>query len=201
MAYECGKAIARRLHEPGFLQRYFVGEGIDIGGGYDGLDNYVRLFPRITKVRNWDLPDGDAQEMAGVPEAAFDFVHSSHCLEHMRDPIVAMANWWRILKPGGHLIVLVPDEDLYEQGVWPSTFNTDHKRTFTIWKRQSWSPVSTNVTDLLEMLGDDAKVLKLALLDTTFLYELPRCDQTATPLGECAIEFVVQKVPRPKLVK
>lgn len=193
MAYEAGKAVARRLHEPGFLQRYFVGEGIDIGGGYDGLDNYARLFPRITKLRNWDLPDGDAQLMAGVPDASYDFVHSSHCLEHMRDPVEALANWWRLVKPGGHLIVLVPDEDLYEQGEWPSTFNGDHKRTLTIYKAASWSPVSVNVTELLTKLGPDARVLKCVLLDSTFLYGLPRCDQTGTPVGECAIEFVVRK--------
>jgi hypothetical protein len=27
--------------------------------------------------------------------------------------------------------VLVPDYELYEQGVWPSTFNSDHRHQFT----------------------------------------------------------------------
>ena len=30
----------------------------------------------------------------------------------MRDPATALANWFRTVKPGGHLIVTVPDEDL-----------------------------------------------------------------------------------------
>ena len=51
--------------------------------------------------RSWDLPDGDAQYMASIEDGLFDFVHSSHCLEHMQDPQTALANWIRILKPGG----------------------------------------------------------------------------------------------------
>ena len=191
MSHECQKSILRRLHDPAFHQAYFVGDGIDIGGGYDGLDNYAKLFPRIRSVKNWDLPDGDAQLMAGVRDQTFDFVHSSHCLEHMRDPIEALANWWRILKVGGHLVVMVPDEDLYEQGVWPSTFNGDHKRTFTIYKASSWSPVSVNVLDLVRRA--DARVLVCRLLDSTYIKGLPRCDQTQAA-GECAIEFVLRKL-------
>src|SRR5260221_7032838 len=38
---------------------------------------------------------------------------------------------------------------LYEQGVFPSRFNGDHKSTFTISKASSWSPVSVNVLDLV----------------------------------------------------
>jgi SAM-dependent methyltransferase len=193
--HECQKSIQRRLHDPAFHQSCFVGDGIDIGGGYDGLNNYTKLFPRIRSVRNWDVKDGDAQLMAGVPDALYDFVHSSHCLEHMRDPFEAMKNWWRILKVGGHLIVMVPDEDLYEQGVWPSTFNGDHKHTFTIgkWHNESWSPVSVNVMSLIPLLGKDAKPLSIRLLDSTFIRGIQRCDQTQAA-GECAIEFIVRKV-------
>ncbi|MBV5346213.1 MAG: methyltransferase domain-containing protein, partial [Rhodoferax sp.] len=74
-----------------------------------------------------------------------DFVHSSHCLEHMRDVREALKNWIRIVKPGGFLILTVPDEDLYEQGQWPSRFNTDHKWSFTIHKERSTMPSSINV--------------------------------------------------------
>ena len=194
MSHECQKSILRRLHDPAFHQFYFVGDGVDVGGGYDGLDNYVKLFPRIRSVKNYDLKDGDAQLMPGVPDALYDFVHSSHCLEHMRDPYEALKNWWRILKPGGHLIVMVPDEDLYEQGVWPSTFNSDHKRTFTIYKPSSWSKASVNVVALI--VGDllpSSKIISVRLLESTFIRGLPRCDQTQAA-GESAIEFIVRKV-------
>jgi SAM-dependent methyltransferase len=198
LSHECGKAIARRLQDPAFHRFYFVGRGLDVGGGYDGLENYARLFPGIVSVRNWDIADGDGMLLPGVEPASYDFVHSSHCLEHLRDPYVALQMWFRVLRPGGHLIVLVPDEDLYEQGVWPSTFNPDHKHTFTIWKGpgESWSPVSVNVVELVQGLGQ-AQLLSLRLLEATYFYGLPRVDQTGSVVGECAIEFVVRKTSAP----
>jgi len=195
MSHECQKSILRRLHDPAFHQFYFVGDGIDVGGGYDGLDNYVKLFPRIRSVKNWDLKDGDAQLMAGVPDALYDFVHSSHCLEHMRDPYEAIRNWWRILKPKGHLVVMVPDGELYEQGIWPSTFNSDHKHTFTIELRDlSWSKgVNVSVLDVIAQLGPSYRLLSCRLLESTFIRGIQRCDQTQAA-GECAIEFIVRKL-------
>lgn len=197
--HETSKTIARRLHDSRFATRYFVGDGIDIGSGPDPLSQYHEFFPLMKSCRAWDLKDGDAQLMAGVADASFNFVHSSHCLEHLSDPREALGHWLRILKPGGHLVCVVPDEDLYEQGVFPSTFNTDHKHTLTIHKKKSWSPVSLNLLDLLRELPVESKVIKIELLDATYRYGLSkragkRVDQTLTPVGECAIEFVVQRV-------
>lgn len=190
---ECSKSIARRLHDPNFSNRYFVGSGIDIGGKPDPLAVYQELFPRIVSVRTWDIEDGDAQHLNDVGDESLDFVHSSHCLEHLVDPREGLANWLRVIKPGGHIIVTVPDEDLYEQGVFPSVFNRDHKWTFTIHKPKSWSPRSINIFDLLASLGLSAQVVKVELLIATYRFNLPRYDQTLTPIGECGIEFVVRK--------
>lgn len=190
---ECSKSIARRLHDPSFSNRYFVGEGIDIGGKPDPLVLYAELFPRIETVRTWDLEDGDAQFLQGIPDASLDFVHSSHCLEHLHEPNTGLAHWFRVIKPGGYLIVTVPDEDLYEQGVFPSTFNRDHKWTFTIHKAQSWCSRSINVIELLTGLGPAAQIVKIELLLATYRFSLPRYDQTLTPIGESGIEFVVRK--------
>jgi SAM-dependent methyltransferase len=190
---ECSKAVMRRLHDPAFARFYFVGNGIDIGGAPDPLSLYVELFPLMRSVRIWDMADGDAQFMAGVPDESLDFVHSSHCLEHVHDPHETLRNWMRILKPGGHLIVMIPDEDLYEQGTFPSTFNADHKCTLTILKSRSWSQRSVNVLDLLREVGPDADIQYLKLLNASYRYGLPRVDQTMTPIGESAIEFVIRK--------
>ncbi|MEM1724783.1 MAG: hypothetical protein QXW71_03295 [Thermoplasmata archaeon] len=35
--------------------------------------------------------------MEGVPNCSYDFVHSSHCLEHLRDPREGLKNWFRIV--------------------------------------------------------------------------------------------------------
>lgn len=190
---ECSKSISRRLQNPRFLTRYFVGAGIDIGGKPDPLALYLELFPLMERVRTWDLEDGDAQFLADVADNSLDFVHSSHCLEHLVDPHEGLRNWLRVVRPGGHVIVTVPDEDLYEQGTFPSSYNADHKWTFTIRKSRSWSGRSVNVVELLDSLGEDAEPVRIELLDSTYRYALPRYDQSQTPVAECGIEFVIRK--------
>jgi SAM-dependent methyltransferase len=170
-----------------------VGEGIDIGGMPDPLSLYSELFPLIHKVRIWDLNDGDALKMDSLGDSTFDFVHSSHCLEHLTDPFEGLKNWFRILKPGGHMIVTVPEEDLYEQGIFPSTFNLDHKWTFTINKFKSWSEKSINIIELLSSLGEAAEIKSINVQDATYRYKLPRYDQTSTPISESSIELIVRK--------
>lgn len=193
MTHETSKSFARRAADMRFAARWFVGNGIDIGGGNDSLETLSALFPLIKSVRTWDLSDGDAMNMEGVADASYDFVHSSHCLEHLEDPVVGLKNWIRICHPGGHLILTLPDEDLYEQGVFPSTFNADHRWTFTTGKAESWSPKSVNVIELLREFVREVAILKIELLDSGFRYDAPRHDQTLGPLAESAIEIVLRK--------
>ncbi|HET6264269.1 MAG TPA: methyltransferase domain-containing protein [Usitatibacter sp.] len=131
------------------------GEGIDIGCGGD---------PVLPTAMPFDKGQGDCNRIRDYVHRQFDFVYSSHCLEHMEDPARAMADWWSLVKPGGALFLIVPDEDLYEQGYWPSRFNPDHKWTFTIAKHRSWSPVSINLLDLVRKLPD-GEVIDLRLHD------------------------------------
>ena len=190
---ECSKSISRRLKDARFASRYFVGDGVDIGGKPDPLALYAEFFPGLKSLRTWDIEDGDAQLMAAAPDESFDFVFSSHCLEHLRDPAEGLGNWFRVLRPGGHLVITIPEEDLYEQGVWPSTHNRDHKHAFTLNKQRSWCPASVNVLDLLAGLGPAADIRKVEIIDETYRFDLPRFDQTLTPVAECAIEIVVRK--------
>jgi len=199
--HEASKALQRRMHDLRFATRYFVGQGIDIGAGQDCLGQYRSLFPLMQSCRGWDLEDGDAQALAGIPDESLDFAHSSHCLEHLHDPVTAIHHWLRVLRPGGHLVVIVPDEDLYEQGVFPSTFNHDHKWTFTVHKQHSWSPRSLNLLNLLATFSDRAQVARIELLDACFLFGLPRQDQSRTPTSECAIEFVLRKCTATELAR
>jgi len=189
---ECSKTIIRRMSDPNFMRLYFKGHGIDIGGKPDPLTLYTELFPLMKSVKIWDKEDGDAQKMFSEDDEIYDFVHSSHCLEHLDDPVLALHNWLRILKPNGYLIITVPDEDLYEQGKFPSTFNEDHKWTFTIWKSSSWSKVSINIIDLIQVFIRDVSIEKIELLNSTYR-TLPRYDQTLTPIAECGIEIILRK--------
>ena len=146
---------------------WLEGKGLDIGCGPD---------PILPGVRAFDVGDGDANEITAYVSDSFDFVFSSHCLEHMHDPRHALEQWWHLVKPGGHLIVIVPDEDLYEQGYFPSVFNLDHKATFTVSKNRSWSPRSYNLLDLVTELPGGAIVsieVQDAGLDRSLLAHAP----------------------------
>ena len=50
----------------------------------------------------------------------------------MFNPYRTVKEWFSLVKQNGLLIIIVPDEDLYEQGVFPSRYNNDHKWTFII---------------------------------------------------------------------
>jgi hypothetical protein len=187
-------SLNRRLQDARFSNRWLVGKGLDIGGGDDSLMLYRTLFPRIQSVTVYDWAQGDAQYLANVKDDSFDFVYSAHCLEHVVDPRIALKHWLRVVKPGGHLVITVPDEDMYEQGVWPSTFNGDHKHTFAMFKRKSWSPVTINVLDMLRGFEREIDIIKVERLDHAFLHGMPRYDQTRTAFAECGIEFVLKKL-------
>jgi SAM-dependent methyltransferase len=68
--------------------------------GYDGLD----LFPRSAAVTYV----GDVQDMAMVADNVYDSALCLEVLEHVPDPSAAVREIYRILKPGGRLIVSVP---------------------------------------------------------------------------------------------
>jgi SAM-dependent methyltransferase len=196
MGYEASKAIKRRYMDGAFHSRYFVGNGIDVGCGPDSIVRFCRhTFPLMMNIKNWDMEDGDAQYFEGVEDNTFNFLHSSHSMEHMDDVQIALDNWIRVVKPGGYLILSFPDEDMYEQKVWPSRFNSDHKHTFTIHKDDSWSPVSINILSLAAEISSYAQTERL-ICHRDFFIETPAIvDQTTLPnTTECSIEWILKKV-------
>ena len=68
-------------------------------------------------------------------------------------------------------------------------------------KASSWSDKSVNLMAMLGEFADRAQVLKAELLDATFRFKTQRFDQTLTPVGECAIEFVMRKLPPDELAR
>ena len=203
MAQECRKACYRRLHDPAFHQRYFVGNGLDVGAGEDSLSKYAFFFPRITTVRDWNHSDGDGTDLEGELANWYDFVHSSHSLEHMRDPYTALKRWLEVVKPGGHVIVTVPDFQMYEHHRWPSE-NGEHTHAFTMgptqhrvlhpWDYWDWR---VNVLDLARYFEEEAVPVKIERLESTFDWNAdPLLDQTCFGSGaaEACIEFVLRKI-------
>jgi predicted SAM-dependent methyltransferase len=88
--------------------------------------------------------------MESVPNQTYDTVYNSHLLEHLDRPVIAIMNWMRILKPGGHLIICVPHRDLYERKkTLPSKWNLDHK--FFILPDTEEEPDTKSLMHLIEV--------------------------------------------------
>ncbi|HEU0117066.1 MAG TPA: methyltransferase domain-containing protein [Alphaproteobacteria bacterium] len=157
MVHEASKT--NKLRGPDFFKTYLQGQVLDIGAGKSPVTPTAKVF---------DKAQGDAERMPHyMGPNSYDCVHSSHCLEHMSDVPAALADWWSLVKPGGYLIFVVPDEDLYEQGAWPSLFNDDHKATFRLGGTASWSPVSFEVRQLAEKLPG-GEIIQIRRMDAGY---------------------------------
>jgi ubiquinone/menaquinone biosynthesis C-methylase UbiE len=49
-------------------------------------------------------------EEAPFPDDSFDVIHMSHVLEHLPDPVSALARVARLLRPDGRVVIEVPNE-------------------------------------------------------------------------------------------
>lgn len=174
-------ALPRRLRDPRYAETYFVGRGLDIGAGPDGLGR-SHTWPNAT-IREWDLADGDATTLPGIAPETFDFVYSSHCLEHLDSEVLAIRKWLEVLKPGGYLVLVVPDFEMYERGIWPS-------RIQPVGHKTPW-----NVQDIANLFAYDGDILRIERLVDGFDPSLPvSIDQTTPPYNaECGIEAIVRK--------
>jgi SAM-dependent methyltransferase len=63
----------------------------------------------------------EASDLKGIEDSSYDFVMSSHVIEHLANPIKALKEWNRVIKPGGLIILIAPHKD--------GTF--DHRRPVT----------------------------------------------------------------------
>lgn len=77
------------------------GNGVDVGAGKWPLPGAIPV----------ELKDGgDAMNLPGL--TPFDFVFSSHCLEHLANPIAALQHWKLRITEGGVLFLYLPHPDM-----------------------------------------------------------------------------------------
>jgi len=111
--------------ESALAHKYCVGKGLEIGGSAHnpfGLNTLnvdftaamdtefkkeeIRLCGKALKVdivaNGDDIP---------LPDERQDFVVSSHVIEHFPDPIKALIEWDRLVKPGGTIFMIVPHKE------------------------------------------------------------------------------------------
>jgi SAM-dependent methyltransferase len=51
----------------------------------------------------------EASDLSAIDDHKYDFLLSSHSLEHISNPVRALKEWIRVVKPEGTLIVLLPN--------------------------------------------------------------------------------------------
>ncbi|MFV8315922.1 class I SAM-dependent methyltransferase [Mycobacterium sp. 23] len=63
----------------------------------------------------------DATDLSQITSTRYDFLLSSNCLEHVANPVKALLEWKRVIKPGGGFVLVLPNK----------TSNFDHRRPVT----------------------------------------------------------------------
>lgn len=108
--------LKKQVHD---VAHYVRGRVLDVGAGtsdrYSGsfaFDEYVRM----------EVMDGPGIDVVGtayeipLPASSFDTVVSTQVFEHLASPEVAAKECARVLKPGGHILITVPQmNELHEE--------------------------------------------------------------------------------------
>lgn len=176
---EATKARARRTRED-FFAKYCQGRGLDVGYGGDLL---------AENCKGYDMEHGDANYLKGIANESFDFVHTSHVIEHMRDLDGALKNWWRVVKKGGYLIIYGPHRDLYEKKKeLPSLYNPDHQNFFLPFDNES--PHTVGMKPLIERTLTNYEIVYIKVCSEGHTITDPNKHSD----GEYSIESVIRKL-------
>lgn len=174
-------------HLDGFWKNYITGPNVlDIGFSSYGDARVVPIMEGAVGV-DIDYPDYDGKRLP-FKDGSQDTVYSSHCLEHISDPLHVIQDWYRVVKSGGHIIIAVPSRDLYERRRRPpSLWNTEHLRMY------SCASLLAEIEAALE--PNSFKVRYLAENDDMFDYDRP---PTVAPYGNYEITVVLEKLKSPE---
>ena len=96
---------------PCIVGNYCKGYGLEIGpGGYPRCDPERTVLLDKFPGRYGPVKVDIVSDASSIPvdDSSFDYLFSSHCLEHMPDTIGTLKEWLRVVKPGGRLILMLP---------------------------------------------------------------------------------------------
>jgi SAM-dependent methyltransferase len=110
-----GRLWSLRLPRAGHREktaRWLRGVGVEIGALTQPIEGiqpiYVDKFPVFAGERCLADYYGDAYALP-FHANSLDYVASSHVLEHTANPVKAICEWYRVLRPGGIIYLVVPD--------------------------------------------------------------------------------------------
>lgn len=119
------------------ITKYLSGKIVDIGCGSEkitpdaiGIDG--RTMGHVSMVI--DHLDSFSVEMYGTADVAF----SSHVLEHTEDDYKTLQEWTKLIKPGGLLILYLPDGRYYDNYTNPEHFRDYTYEQFMLFFRRAF---------------------------------------------------------------
>lgn len=117
-----------------FANRLLQGNGVDIGCNREDwcFPGSEPVDPALDKYDAYDFPDNE-----------LDYIHSSHCLEHLRDYVAALDYWHSRLRVGGVLFLYLPNMD-YQQ-YWNPASNRKHMHYLNPAIMQSYFDLRTDM--------------------------------------------------------
>lgn len=156
---------------------FCVGNGVDVGSGGD---------PVVPWAIQVDLPDEQFKEYGHVngierpiqwrgscrdlpfKDGVLSWVYSSHLIEDFDDWPVVLAEFVRVLKHGGYLIIMVPDKERFRARVLAGQGdNFSHKHEFHVGELTNWAHSRGDLQVLFDQLTlttglDDYNILFVA---------------------------------------
>ncbi len=107
------------------VEGYCVGNGLDLGSAGDPIaptaiqvelpnpycPSFDHKYPPQIK--------GDATRLVWFTDNSMDYVFSSHLIEDFSvgEQIRVLKEWARVVKPGGHIIILAPERERWHEAV------------------------------------------------------------------------------------
>lgn len=123
-----------------FAQEVCKGVGVDVGCNRNewAFPGAIPVDPVLNQWDAYNLPwTNDLmhaskniydQAKAFLSINGYDYIFSSHCLEHLPNWVQALDYWHSRLKSGGVVFLYLPD---YSQTYWRPFFNRKHIHSFT----------------------------------------------------------------------
>jgi len=182
---ESRKSYRQKL-AAGFFTRYLSGANIlEIGHLGDSPDS-LAIVPQAIGI-DLGYPGYDGINLP-FPSDSQDAVYSSHCLEHIDDSVVAMREWFRVIRTGGFLVVAVPHQYLYERRrEMPSKWAPG-------WHKRYYTPASLLAEVEAALIPNSYRIRHLVDNDQDFDYSR---SPTEYPIGCYEIELVLEKIKLP----
>lgn len=152
------------------LAKYCEGMGLDLGYGGDPI-----VPCAITLDVDWGtkgpplIPHapqnliGNARDLYWFKDGIFNYVYSSHLLEDFTfgEQIEILKEWIRVIKVGGHLVLYLPDEQVYRKHCekMGRPRNMDHKNEkfglrFLLWNVLSGHIKNIQVVESIDLCED-----------------------------------------------